>query len=373
MLCLCLAQISGFCQKRYQFVDAKNFPVPDSERIELCLAGKKLPEWMTDVIAKEVQPFAPFTVQELDDFLHRTEWTLLHFRIRGGKVWFRCNEDSLYQVAVDFARAFQRLVDCPEVDLKDGDFLLDFADTVSGSKSPFPVLCICKYPASNFIMIPDWFSLSSQKNVLMDTVDKGNRAYPWESKVDKAFWIGSPNSPHLERNEEWKTKSLRGCLVNFSLAHPDMLWARFSSFSRQEKRLCSEMRSKKTYRDITAPRIEPDAAMHYKYQIDVDGWGCGYHRCFWTLYSNCVAIKQNEGGSIQWYYAGLVPFVHYVPYKPDCCDLESRIRWLREHDDKAQEIAQSGRRFAQDFLTTDMCYLYFYEVLLRLNKLNLSI
>jgi len=39
----------------------------------------------------------------------------------------------------------------------------------------------------------------------------------------------------------------------------------------------------------------------------------------------------------------LVPWVHYVPVKNDLSDLISNIKWLRENDSKAKEIAKNGR------------------------------
>jgi hypothetical protein len=123
---------------------------------------------------------------------------------------------------------------------------------------------------------------------------------------------------------------------------------------------------------ISSNRISQFDSCRYKYQIDVDGWGCGFHRAQWVLRSNCVSVKQ-RGPNIQWYYNGLKPYVHYVPYETDCSDLANVLTWLRANDDKAKEIALQGRRFALDYLNTDMSYLYLYHVLLELNKLNLSI
>jgi len=39
----------------------------------------------------------------------------------------------------------------------------------------------------------------------------------------------------------------------------------------------------------------------------------------------------------------MIPWVHYVPVKQDLSDLLSNIKWLRDNDDKAYEIAQNGK------------------------------
>lgn len=103
----------------------------------------------------------------------------------------------------------------------------------------------------------------------------------------------------------------------------------------------------------------------YKYQIDVDGWASGYHRCQWVLRSNCVPLKQ-QSDYIQWYYTGLVPYVHYIPYLSDCSDLAEKIDWLHMHDAEAYEIACAGQQFAKMYLSREMTYLYLHEVLKRI-------
>ncbi len=77
--------------------------------------------------------------------------------------------------------------------------------------------------------------------------------------------------------------------------------------------------------------------------------------------------------SFQWYYSGLKPYVHYVPYEDYCSDLKDIILWLRQNDDKARKIALNGSAFAKKYLNINISYLYLYYVLVECNKLNLSI
>ncbi|KAJ3025662.1 UNVERIFIED_CONTAM: F-actin-capping protein subunit alpha [Siphonaria sp. JEL0065] len=46
-----------------------------------------------------------------------------------------------------------------------------------------------------------------------------------------------------------------------------------------------------------------------------------------------------------WFMWMLEPFVHYVPVKMDLSDLEERLRWLRENDDKARLINFNAKAF----------------------------
>jgi hypothetical protein len=35
----------------------------------------------------------------------------------------------------------------------------------------------------------------------------------------------------------------------------------------------------------------------------------------------------------QWYYDGLVPWVNYIPLRPDMSDVIEKLNWARNHDD----------------------------------------
>ena len=266
--------------------------------------------------------------------------------------------------------------------LEDGDFLIYLKDGADEIFASYPVLCFAKNPASHFILIPDWFSLSGenqsndlklletifqQKGAVIQEIRQGEQKYPWHLKREIAFWRGGAHGDYLINNALWKTNP-RAMLVLFSIDHPDLVFARFLDTRFLE--VCDEMIKLKP--QLSAPWMSPMQSCLYKYQIDVDGWASGYHRCQWVLRSNCVPLKQ-ESFYIQWYYSGLYPYVHYVPYLSDCSDLAEKIQWLKENDDIAYEIACAGQQFAEKYLNEEMTHLYLYEVLRRvLEKCNYS-
>jgi hypothetical protein len=336
-------------------------------KINISLENKKLPDWMKANIHREFQDFQSFSTEDLERTYDQHPDRLIHFRIRDGIVYYRCNRGDTEHPVPDYVVVMVKLMAQPNVHIENGDFLLYTWDSPDKLKSPYPILCLSKHRESNYVMIPDWFSLLTDRPSVMDKIDEGCRAFPWESKINMGFWIGAPNGELLDNNELWKT-SPRPALIYFSLLHPDLLWARFCPYTN-ESRFCNEMIAARPL--ISSDRIELFDACRYKYQIDVDGWSCGFHRCQWALRSNCVPVKQ-KSPNIQWYYAGLEPYVHYIPYETDCSDLKEAIEWLQTHDEQAKQIALNGRSFHQEYLNTDMIYLYLYEVLLRYNQLNLS-
>jgi len=356
--------------KAFQVVEAESFvkACEIENRVPLNLQGKTLPDWMLANIQEEVSKFQPFTVEEIEH-LFATSWRLLfYFRIREGKVYVSCNMDGIFPPLTEYTGAILKLLKQPGCHIKTGDFLIDAADTAAEQRSELPLLCFSKYLSSNYILIPDGFAIWNERLDIMRAVDEALQKFSWESKIEKAFWIGAPNGPLLEDSSLWKTGP-RCQLVFFSLDHPALAWARFCPFL-DEERFCKEMIQARPY--IYSERISQYEACKYKYLIDVDGWGAGFHRCQWVLRSDSVSIKQ-KGLNVQWYYPGLISYVHYVPYESDCSDLEEVIMWLKSHDEEARKIALNGRQFALDYINNDMIYLYLYQVLIHYNLLNLSI
>ena len=51
--------------------------------------------------------------------------------------------------------------------LKDGDFLIYLKDGADEIPAPYPVLCFAKNRDSRCILIPDWFSLSTENEAII--------------------------------------------------------------------------------------------------------------------------------------------------------------------------------------------------------------
>ena len=79
----------------------------------------------------------------------------------------------------------------------------------------------------------------------------------------------------------------------------------------------------------------------YKYLIYVDGH-CAACRYAFMMRLGSVILKvatKHVAGSM-WYFPLLRPYVDHVPVKPDLSDLEEKIQWCRDNDDKCKQIAQ---------------------------------
>lgn len=50
-----------------------------------------------------------------------------------------------------------------------------------------------------------------------------------------------------------------------------------------------------------------------------------------------------------WYFPLLRPFVDHVPVKADMSDLEEKIQWCRDNDEKCREIATNAKKLYDQY------------------------
>lgn len=61
----------------------------------------------------------------------------------------------------------------------------------------------------------------------------------------------------------------------------------------------------------------------------------------WALTSNSVLFKTTLS-DYQWFYDGLIPFVNYIPIRPDHEDKSEKIKWAKENDELAYQISKNA-------------------------------
>ena len=66
----------------------------------------------------------------------------------------------------------------------------------------------------------------------------------------------------------------------------------------------------------------------------------------------------------------LKPYVHYIPVEIDLSDLEQKVRWAIENDEKAREIMENGRRFVYEYLRDEQQECYLELLLLEISRLS---
>lgn len=89
----------------------------------------------------------------------------------------------------------------------------------------------------------------------------------------------------------------------------------------------------------------------YKYLVYVDGH-CAACRYGFMMRLGSVILKvaPRQVADRMWYFPLLQPWVDHVPVKEDLSDLEEKIRWCRQNDDKCREIAANCLKFYEKYV-----------------------
>lgn len=89
----------------------------------------------------------------------------------------------------------------------------------------------------------------------------------------------------------------------------------------------------------------------YKYLVYVDGHCAACRYAFMMrLGSVILKVAPRQVADRMWFFPLLEPWVDHVPVKADLSDLEEKIRWCRENDDKCREIAANCLKFYEKYV-----------------------
>jgi hypothetical protein len=107
-----------------------------------------------------------------------------------------------------------------------------------------------------------------------------------------------------------------------------------------------------SYYDDTywSDRVPPEVHANYKYLFIVDG-NCIASSHQWIFGSGSVPIMITHPNNEFWFKRYLKPMETYVPIDYSLCDLEEKIQWLVDNDDKARQIAKNALHFAKTILS----------------------
>jgi hypothetical protein len=89
----------------------------------------------------------------------------------------------------------------------------------------------------------------------------------------------------------------------------------------------------------------------YKYLVYVDGH-CAACRYGFMMRLGSVILKvaPRQVADRMWYFPLLKPYVDHVPVKADLSDLEEKIRWCRENDEKCKQIGLNAMAFYEKYV-----------------------
>jgi hypothetical protein len=180
---------------------------------------------------------------------------------------------------------------------------------------------------------------------------------PWKDRNRSVFWRGSSTSsvPTITLATFGNVPRFRLCAARKnSKTLRKVLDAKLTNIVRVNN--TDEMAKIRSYVEkegLWSPQIPQIDFLNYRFQIDIDGNSNSWSLFVKLLMGSCVLKVVSNWR--QWYYDNLRPWEHYVPVQNDLSDLEERIEWCLENEESAWEIAENGRKFANEIsLGTEM-------------------
>ncbi|KAF3914309.1 hypothetical protein AA313_de0201012 [Arthrobotrys entomopaga] len=186
--------------------------------------------------------------------------------------------------------------------------------------------------------------------------------HPFEGKIRKMYWRGSPTGGNL--NEQNVLKGHRVRLALLSQEHSDLVDAKLTTFFGNDKAL----------RILNETFGQPQAAdkkleNEYAYLMDMDGNGQS-GRFYRLLRSKAVVFKLTAFK--QWHDDRLFPWVHYVPVKLGMPEMVDVLKWLSGTErgwEVSRRIAEESDWWARRALRVEDAEVYIYRMLLEYAEL----
>lgn len=322
-------------------------------------------DWMDKVVKREFRAFEKNGIsQELIDATWKNCKDRKEFKR------FKIIDSVVYGDDCKIKRFLQKLVQVHSI--PNVDFIYFNEDRIkpsffkrSANRTCAPILVSAKNKSMDqVILFSDWmYDATDAKEGWNDLIRmiNGLQAISWEEREEKLFWRGKPwDGKHFGMYDFGNWKEIpRGRLVSESQKHPDLIDAAFSEYPekclQQDLDRCVLEMGKIQY-------VSWEKALHYKYQMAIDGVTCSFPATQWKLLSGALTLKQ-DSPDIMYFYDELIPWVHYVPVRNDLSDLIEKIRWAKTHDEEARKIAEEGRRFALEHLMPEHIFQYASKIL----------
>ncbi len=200
---------------------------------------------------------------------------------------------------------------------------------------------------------------SNRKVILIPRFEKEpSHSIPWEQKIEKGFWQGSPTDGHYGFFDWGFSPRARLCLL--SKNHKNLIDASFIKF------LSGHLYVLESH-DLVSEMTPIEVQNTYKYLFALDD-ASSCPDLEWQLFTSSLILKTTSH-HIEWYFDGLIPGTHYLPIHLDMHDLTETLAWCHTHDKESKQIAKNGYLFANQYLTHTKKQNYLYRVLTEYTKL----
>ena len=87
------------------------------------------------------------------------------------------------------------------------------------------------------------------------------------------------------------------------------------------------------------------------------------------MLSNSVLVKQDTS-KIEWFYAAMQPYVHYVPVNEKLSNIFAQLEWMKAHDSELQKISMNAHNFVHNNLLPEHIEEQFVLILNEYHKIQ---
>ena len=293
---------------------------------------------------------------------------LMHIQIKNGKVYWERNweGDESFDRVTKVCKYLS--IASKKGTLANVDFLLTVEDgmiTPSSTSQYLPVFAFAKKQGvNNAILFPDplteIFARTRVRSIGFEKIKPKNF---WSKKIEKAFWRGgTTGGQYLTDTWHQMPRTQLSLLTQY---YPDDIDAGFSVFCQVTQDAKEEMLK-------TLPLhhwVGHKGHLKYKYLVVADGNTCTYPRFYLGLFSGSLVFK-DQTDHYQWFYRALEPYKHYIPVQADFSDLPEKVKWAKENDKKAKQIASNATEFIKKNMQSHHIYAYIEKLLENYSKLQ---
>lgn len=271
-------------------------------------------------------------------------------------IYLNCVDEPVLTNSIENIKNTIRNNNCTKDDINNHGFFINSNITSLYENTPLPIVSqwnlVCReiyYDIPMPFMYTMW-NLARCK----DFVDP----HPWESKKSILFFRGTTTG--MINNRDWR-KNHRFRVLEWARNNKNKDIGTDVSFVR-----VTQTDSLKIYmemsKEVPITKFVPfEETLRYRYHLVIDG------NTFPTRLQEYLSSRSLVlyGGIFRdWYSPFLKPFVHYVPFKIDYSDLDERLTWITQNQDKVQEIISNANNLMRDINRLEQIQAFFYFFLM---------
>lgn len=184
--------------------------------------------------------------------------------------------------------------------------------------------------------------------------DENFKLLDWKDRKNCVIWrgMGTGCGNDFETNMRLKLSKLSQTL------NKDYLDAGIVKLTKRDKKLFNK-KYVEFQKDIDikySNYIDRYEQMNYKFTINIEGNSSAYR--YGSLFNLGFCILNVESDYKLWFEQWLIPYTHYIPIKHNLDDLEEKIKWCLDNDDKCYKISKNAMEFYNKYFNKDFIYDY---------------